>query len=126
MKDILLSIKPKYAALIYAGKKTVEFRRSLPDSAGGWRRFYIYESSPVRMVTGWACVQSVGSGPVAVEYNVYQKEGAISYKDYLKYMAGVKSAWSIEISKVFKFAEPLPLSSFGIERPPQSWRYIYH
>ncbi len=126
MKDVLLSIKPKYAAMIYAGQKLVEFRRSLPYSAKEWRRFYIYETSPVQMVTGWAYVSYVTAATVPLIWRVFQHEGGISYKDYSRYMAGKSEAWALEISNFYRFAEPLPLSSFGIDRPPQGWRYIYH
>ena len=128
MKDVLLSIKPEYAALIYAGKKTVEFRRGLPISAFYWSRFhiYIYESSPVRMVTGWADVSGVFHSTVENMWRMLGGSGGISWNAYSEYMIGATGAWGLVISKINPFAEPLSLSSFGIERPPQSWRYIYH
>lgn len=126
MKDVLLSIKPKYAAMIYAGTKTTEYRRGLPDSALYWSRIYIYESSPVRKVTGSAILSGVMHGEVDRIWRWFQKGGGISYNEYSEYMIGAFSAWGLAISKVNPFAEPLPLSSFGIDRPPQSWRYIYH
>ena len=126
MKDILLSIRPKYAAMIYAKTKTVEFRRGLPDSARHWRKVYIYECWPVRKVTGWLNITSVCVAPVDTVWRMFRNEGGISQAEYSEYIIGAAHAWALEISKVNPFAEPLPLSSFGIERPPQSWRYIYH
>ena len=126
MKDVLLSIRPKYAAMIYAKTKTVEFRRGLPDSAGKWRKVYLYESYPVCKVTGWINISSVANAPVDVVWRMFQIASGISQAEYSEYMIGAAHAWALEISKVNPFAEPLPLSSFGIERPPQSWRYIYH
>ncbi len=126
MRDVLLSIRPEYAAMIYARTKSVEFRRGLPDSAKDWKRFYIYESSPVRMVTGWADVSGVFHATVENMWRMLGGSGGISWNAYSEYMIGATGAWGLVISKINPFAEPLSLSSFGIERPPQSWRYIYH
>ena len=126
MRDVLVSIRPEYAAMIYAGTKTVEFRRRLPDAAGGWRRFYIYETKPVAMVTGWAEVTGASVAPVDVIWGVFGKNGGIHHDDFMTYMGGSKSAWALLLRRVYPFAEPLPLSSFGVDRAPQSWRYIYH
>ena len=126
MRDVLLSIRPEYAAMIYARTKSVEFRRGLPDSAKDWKRFYIYESSPVRMVTGWADVSWTMHSRVDVVWRMFPKDGGIGSREYSEYMIGAESAWALVIAKINPFAEPLPLLSFGIDRPPQGWRYIYH
>ena len=122
MKDILISIWPEWAALIYQGKKTVEFRRRLPASASDWRRMYIYETKPVQMVTGFADIMPYSSS-VRGLWVAFGQAGCINQADYLDYMKGAVRAWGLDIRRIFKFAEPLPLSSFGFERPPQSWYY---
>ena len=122
MKDIMISIWPEYAAKIYSGEKTVEFRRRLPASASEWRRMYIYETNPVRMVTGYADIRPHCMSVRGI-WLAFGTEGCINQFDYLDYMKGSDRAWALDILKVFKFAEPLPLSSFGFDRPPQSWRY---
>ena len=125
-RDVLMSIRPEYAAMIYAGKKTVEFRRRLPDTAGGWRKFYIYETLPVGKVTGWVAIQAVSVAPVDVIWGVFGKNGGIHHDDFKSYVDGAKSVWALILAKVYPFAEPLPLSSFGIDKAPQNYRYIYH
>ena len=55
--NIILSIKPKWAELIYSGKKTIEWRKSWPK----YEKFefihvgkvFLYETAPVKMITGF-------------------------------------------------------------------------
>ena len=56
MRVCLMSIKPKWAKELYSGKKTVEFRKSSPDVGS---LVFLYESAPVKAVTGCFRVQSV-------------------------------------------------------------------
>lgn len=49
--DIILSIKPKYAAMILNGTKTVELRKSLPRELPG--KVYLYATKPVGKIVGW-------------------------------------------------------------------------
>ena len=50
--NILLSIKPKWARLIYEGKKTIEWRKNIPN-ADFIDKVFLYETAPVRKVTGF-------------------------------------------------------------------------
>lgn len=52
MKSIILSIKPTYAKKIYSGEKTIELRKKLGKGFKRGARVYIYETSPIKAVTG--------------------------------------------------------------------------
>lgn len=54
VKAILLSIKPEWAEKIYNGEKTIEWRKSRPrlDRNNHHMRVYIYETAPVKRITG--------------------------------------------------------------------------
>ena len=56
MSVCLMSIKPKWARELYCGKKTVEFRKSSPPIGS---IVFLYESAPVRAVTGAFIVSAV-------------------------------------------------------------------
>lgn len=45
--NIILSIKPKWAELIYSGKKTIEWRKSFPKREN-IECVYLYETAPVK------------------------------------------------------------------------------
>ncbi len=44
MRDVVLSILPRWAELIYSGRKTVEWRHTYPE---GTRAVFLYECDPV-------------------------------------------------------------------------------
>jgi predicted transcriptional regulator len=50
-KTLLISIKPRYAEMIFSGVKTVELRRKEPRVGQG-DRMVVYVSSPIMEVTG--------------------------------------------------------------------------
>lgn len=129
--NIILSIHPKWAKLIYEGKKTIEWRKNQPLC----RKFgsltidkvFLYETAPICRVTGFIkkpsfrvvdaykwfkhydeCVELLGRGCVPVEdLQKYQGD-----KDYIY-------AWIINDQS--KFATPKTLEDFKLKRPPQSW-----
>ena len=120
MRAILLSIKPEWAAKIYAGEKTLEIRKSVPKCVFP-AVVLIYESG-TGLVTGTFTLQGVlhTASPV-----YFAKAAAMSLKelgDYGPDGRGVYHGWAIE--KPLRFTVPHTLASMGINRPPQSWRYI--
>ncbi len=52
-KAILLSIHPKWAKKIYSGEKTIEWRKNIPNELFWGMTVYLYETSPVSLVTGY-------------------------------------------------------------------------
>ena len=130
MREIMLSLKPHWAELIYSGKKTVEWRKSAPDTSDdefGKRRIFIYETVPVKKVTGYILLDDIlkfYKGEIdATEYSHFIEAGCVPYEDLLKYQnGGTVCAWFIK--SVVKFEKPVPLSRFGLSRPPQSWQYL--
>lgn len=121
---VLLSIKPKYAKMIWEGKKTVEFRRNLPYSAKMWDSALIYESRPVRMITGYVDV-IVNWGSPNIIWGAFGERGGIDRAEYDRYVEGCKSVFVLEIyNPPRRFENPIPLSWCSVGRAPQSWRYI--
>ena len=131
--NIILSIKPKWAELIYSGKKTIEWRKSFPKREN-IECVYLYETAPVKKITGFFVwndfVTLYFFEPIPKEYknlphstrNIVSA-GCVPFEDLKKYNGdGIKLfGWKIEKPQQYK--EPLPLSMFNFERPPQSWCY---
>ena len=142
MNSIILSIKPKWASLIYDGNKKVEWRKSIPaaivcgHSDDGFvsistTQDYMYETAPVSLVTGFfemCCCKCFADTKLIPKD--YLELGVISFADLDKY-ANKKAIYGWEIDSVTKFEEPKRLSDFTnwrgnkITRPPQSWMYNY-
>lgn len=128
--NIILSIHPKWAKLIYEGNKTVEWRKSQPlYSKFEFQQIdkvFIYETTPVCRVTGYFILE--GFRGVNLKYDSgYNQQlmyrGCVSHEELLKYQGGLNNlvAWLIE--QAVKFDSPKPLEEFGLKRPPQSWYY---
>ena len=60
--DILISLKPKHAANIFEGEKTVELRKRRPRIEPG-TRIWIYATAPTAAIKGYANLVQIQSGP---------------------------------------------------------------
>ena len=122
MKEVIISIKPKYALAIIKGKKRIEFRKRKPNIEAG-TRCYIYATAPYKMIIGyvvyWGCiirqkdklwdkVQSI-AGITKEEFDAYYKKQELAY------------GW---IFMAYKAMNPFPIEVFDLKRPPQSYQFI--
>ena len=93
MNVCLMSIKPKWAKELYCGKKTVEFRKSSPTVGS---LVFIYESAPVRAVTGvFIVLATLSSNASHVWYATKAlksvwKSGSVKRDDLFEYAGGDK------------------------------------
>jgi predicted transcriptional regulator len=131
MNIILLAIKPRYAADIYAGRKTIEFRRviprcMLPENGGESVKAFLYESAPVSKVTG-ACVLSVRSfSPDGIFDSGTLGRGCVTEDESSGYFRG-KSGYALSVSGIEKFPGPAHVREFltmSQSRPPQNFLYV--
>lgn len=123
--NIILSIKPKWAELIYSGQKTIEWRKSFPK-AENIDKVLLYETAPVKAITGFFTLQEIPFylvSSVCAQPEQIIKNGCVPMVDLIKYRANVDCIYGWMIDKVTKFEEPLPLSYVDLKRPPQSWCY---
>lgn len=126
--NVILSIKPKWAELIYSGKKTIEWRKSFPkEFISNETKVYLYETAPVCKVTGFFILDSVLFLPtVTFDRGISQSHidnGCVSIEELTKYKGESSSIYGWYVTLPCK-RDPLPLSYFGLNRPPQSWCYV--
>lgn len=133
--NIIISLKPEYAELIYSGKKTIEWRHTFPNKVLFCDRVYIYETAPVKKVTGYFYLNLLIK-PFYIKYkdfldNVFIRAHEILLEEWgqlpiqmLKKYAETRPVWGWHIHNPLKYQHPLLLDSFGMSRPPQSWQYI--
>ena len=118
-RTILLSVRPKWAELILAGRKTLEYRRRLP--AGCYQHIHwawLYETKPVGRIVARMTVRA-WAGDVFDE-----QAGCLSRAEYDAYFRGAEFAYGIRIEWVDRLATPIALEDIGLSRAPQSWRYL--
>jgi len=121
---VLLSIKPKYADLILAGSKRVEFRRSW--AAQDVSIIVLYSSSPIQKIVGVVEVEDVVIASATSLWKTCVERGGGLTRDELRtYLAGKSQGVGVLLGKVFKLAkhvEPSEVISNFV--PPQSFRYL--
>jgi predicted transcriptional regulator len=123
-KRLLLSVKPKFAEAILAGKKTFEFRRAVFRQQN-IRTVILYASSPTRKVVGEFTIDSVLTLRLDVLWGLTHKGGAIDRAYFDQYFRGRTVGHALKVKKVRRYRFPLCLrTDLGITHPPQSFRYL--
>lgn len=136
--NIILSIKPKWAELIYSGKKTIEWRKSWPKynmfEFQKIEKVFLYETAPVKMITGFfelnGCRELIIRDDLEHKYKDIHPDakelisaGCVPLEDLKKYQGKRYSIFGWRIKNPTKFDEPFLLSYVDLKRPPQSWCY---
>lgn len=122
-KAILISIKPKYASLIYAGYKVVELRRVIPTQFEG-HMAYIYETAPISKVTGFFVVGGLISLKKDLLWKRFGSLTMVSKTDFDNYFHNHEMAHGIISIDAHRFVNEVEITTFGLKRPPQSWCYV--
>lgn len=121
--NILISIKPKYAAEIYHGSKLFEIRKVLPKHLTKGDTIFFYESG-TGLITGRAKVYSIICGTPARLYSQYQSLLGIGYDAYKKYVGNAINVYYIGLDDAKRFGFPLTLQDFHLKHAPQSFCYL--
>ena len=116
--NVLLSIKPIYAAMILADMKRYEYRRVI-FSTPNIDKVYIYASSPIKRVVGEFKVDVIIDDTPQRIWERTHEWGCIGKEDFFDYFKGADKAFAIAIKDVVRYDTPIPLSF----RPPQNYRY---
>lgn len=121
---VLLSVKPHFAEAILEGAKKFEFRRALfrdPDV----RTVVLYASSPVQRVLGEFSIDAIFAMELDPLWELTEADAGIE-KDYFDdYFVGRDTGYALKVGQPRRYPEPLELQRhFGIDHPPQSFRYL--
>lgn len=128
--NILISIHPEYAAMIYAGEKKIELRTTMPRKYELCEDYiFIYETAPIFAVTGWIKVDSyINVNKILNSERKDLKKMIINesrltigqIKDYKPNLQLL--GW--HISDAYNFGRKEFITRFSPnEKPPQSWCY---
>lgn len=140
--NILLSIHPEYAAMIYAGEKKIEFRTNIPRKYNFPRKYhfmnkpdtwddyiFIYETAPIYAVTGWMKVDSyinvnkILNGKRKDLWEMIINDGRLTMEQIKAYKPNLQ-LWGWHIAEAYNFGRKEFITRFSPnEKPPQSWCY---
>lgn len=134
---VLLSIKKEHAANVYAGTKTVELRKSVPnfnpndyDPAKYPIRVYLYETrgsgGPGRITGFFDCPSFLGIKLQSETKRIPQGlvEDAQVSEEYIREYAGDSWIYAWDVKNANRLTAPVALEELGMDRPPQSWQYL--
>lgn len=125
-RDIVLSIKPKYSALILNGQKKIELRRRFPENVGCGTLAYVYSTSPDRAMIGSISIDWVEKKPLTEIWNKFSKDACISQNEFEEYFSGLESGYALKLGNPRWFSREIGLQElrkrFAFE-PPQSFLY---
>ena len=130
MRDIILSIHPKYSQYILRGRKTVEFRRrNIGRKHRFFERVYIYETAPTCAIVGRFDVKFSFYQETNVLWEKYRREGCLEKREFKKYFEGVDKGLVIGIENVQKIQPVLHWDVIEMAMPngwypPVSYRYV--
>jgi len=123
---ILLSIRVRFAKLIFAGSKVVELRRLHPKIAQG-DLVFVYVPAPVKAVQGAFEVKQVVSGSLKSIWRRFGSKTGLTKKEFNAYFNGKRVACAIIIGRCWKLDKPARLEMLRKDtkgfRPPQSYHY---
>lgn len=124
---LVISIRPRFAEMIFDGRKTVELRRVCPRISAGDLAL-VYVSSPIKELQGaFEVAKVISISPMALWRRVGSKSG-ITKKEFLYYFQDKVKAHALVVKRAWKLPVPIRLSTLrkrkGGFRPPQSFHYL--
>jgi predicted transcriptional regulator len=126
-RRLLLSVRPRFAAAILDGTKTVELRRTRPRIVVP-TECLLYASTPVQAVVGICRITKVLEYKPRGLWRVAGEGCGINYSEFAAYFDGCDKAYGLLITRAEQLDSAIPLStlrrrSSGFQ-PPQSFRYL--
>jgi predicted transcriptional regulator len=124
---LLISIRPRFAEMIFAGSKMVELRRVCPRISPGDLAL-VYVSSPAKELQGAFEVGKVISASPSALWRKIGKKAAIGRKEFFAYFHGKAEAHALVVKRTWKLPVPICLTTLrrrkGGFRPPQNFHYL--
>ena len=124
MRAVLMSMKLEWWEKILSGEKTLEIRKSAPQSKDG--RTFRWPLTVLVYVSGTGAVQGKFTCWGWVKTNLLEmlmERSRVSLEDLRAYAKGGSLyGWLVENPQ--KYDTPSSLAEFGLNAPPMSWRYV--
>jgi len=120
---VLLSIKPEFALKIFDGSKRYEYRRAIFKNQEV-SRVIVYASDPIKQIIGEFEIEDILHEELQSLWVKTKRHAGISEKRFFNYFTNKSKGYAIKVKATRVYDDPLPLSSFVISSPPQSYMYL--
>lgn len=125
IKDVLLSIKPKYVQKIRTGEKQWEFRKQIWSNNKIIDKIYLYETSPKQRITSYFRTSRVINADPNHIWELCKDQAGISKEEFFTYFNGHDEGYAIKISNFHELKNPIdPYKKFRGFNAPQNFMYI--
>lgn len=121
--DIILSVKSKYLKRIYGGTKGIEIRKQVPRLLNPNDIVWFYESGK-GLITGFGRYHSSVVMTPKEALEKYRVEMDVTETEFWNYVGDATEVALLIFKWVANLNTKIPLSNFGLKRPPQSYCYI--
>lgn len=123
--NVLLSINPYWANLIYTGRKTYEMRKRAPLQCNIGDKVFLYETYPVCAVTGYFVYNGYEAFSDIEDFaENYYYHHQIPYHEFIIYFKKSNIGFAWFVSKPTMFSNPIKLPIANITKAPQSFCYL--
>ena len=106
--ETLISLKPKHAAHIFEGEKTVELRKRRPNIKPG-TRIWIYATSPTAAIKGYASLVQIQTGSPSLIWKTLGSRTGVSKDEFDLYFEACDVAHALVLTDVMEMKQALPL-----------------
>lgn len=125
---IIMSIKPEWCEKIFSGKKRYEVRKTIPRNMPTNTKVYVCQSGSGGVVGEFTATKVFKFQCVEPEYYqtiewLFLSGTCLTSRQLLDYLGDAKHFYEIAIKDPILYKTPIPLSEFGLKRPPISWCY---
>lgn len=123
MMRVLLSIKPKFAELIFNGSKKFEYRKSIFKNKN-IKTIVVYASSPMQKVIGEFEIDQILNRELPELWDITKEHAGIEESYFYEYFSEKENGYAIKIKEVKRYDVPLSLKENFNVTPPQSFLYL--
>lgn len=127
VKNVLLSIKPKFALQIIGGTKTIELRRKFPTDRVIGGVAMIYASSPLQKIVGYAYIENVLFLTLDEIWYQYGEQSKVKQNFFYQYYNGLTHGFALHLIDPVHLKREISLKELKNKyniTPPQSYRYL--
>lgn len=108
--------------MIFDGRKSVEYRKSLPSSRVD--KLLIYESRGAGAVIGEASVKETLVDTPEEIWRLTHEAGGIDAEAFDEYFKGRCVAVAFILDNIKRYGQPKLLADFGARRAPQNYMWV--
>jgi len=120
---VLLSIKPEFALKIFNGSKRYEYRRAIFKNPKV-SIVIVYASDPIKRIIGEFEIEDILHDELQVLWVKTKNHAGISERRFFEYFTNKSKGYAIKVKATSMYDAPLPLNSFMVSSPPQSFMYL--